>query len=279
VLAATGVDIDALSNPRRARMRLPYAARAAKVALSEATETHVTLPRRLFGIASIPYTRDQLNAVFSAQMDNAELCIADTLKAARLTEQAPGSAYDISRTPIETLVQGVDVVVLSGGMCRIPYVAERLKQMFPPSTVVELASGEPETAVVNGLAKAGQYGRINMYRPSFDVLLEWDGDFRTVYEAFTPLVERWQIARGGSDLRYVQNGLDLYLPRAGHGRLRVVSQSGDRIRATLGGNSLDGFPVALSEQKFEFSIYPSGRIRMTDGSGTYEGHVGTWHTM
>jgi hypothetical protein len=118
-----------------------------------------------------------------------------------------------------------------------------------------------------------------MYRPSFDVLLEWDGDIRTVYEAFTPLVERWQIVRGGTDLRYVRNGLDLNLPREGRGRLRVISQSGDEIRATLGDDSLDGFPVAISEQKFEFSIFSNGRVRLTDGSGTYEGHVGSWHTM
>ena len=279
VLGTAGVDIDALSNPRRARARLVYAARAAKVALSTETETDVILSRPVFGIGSIRYTRDQLNAVFSSQMDRAELCVADTLRAARLTDQVHGSAYDISRTPIETLVEDVEVVLLSGGMSRIPYVAERLNQLFPPRTIVELASAAPETAVVEGLAKAGRYGRINMYRPSFDVLLEWEGDFRTVYEAFTPLVERWQIARGGTDLRYVRNGLDLNLPREGKGRLRVVSQSGDGIRATLGSDSLDGFPVALSEQKFEFSIFPNGRVRLTDGSGTYEGHVGSWHTM
>jgi molecular chaperone DnaK (HSP70) len=279
VLGAAGVDIDALSNPRRLRARLLYAARAAKVALSTETETDVILSRPLFGIGTIRYTRDQLDAVFSSQMDRAELCVADTLRAARLTEQAPGSAYDIARTPIETLVEEVEAVILSGGMSRLPYVAKRLKQLFPPRTIVELASPAPETAVVEGLAKAGRYGRINVYRPSFDVLLEWDGDFRTVYEAFTPLVERWQIARGGTDLRYVRNGLDLALPREGKGRLRVVSHSGDRIRATLGGNSLDGFPVALSEQKFEFSIFPDGRVRLTDGSGTYDGHVGSWHTM
>ena len=105
-------------------------------------------------------------------------------------------------------------------------------------------------------------------------------EFRTLYEAFTPLVEAWQIVQGGSDLRFTRNGLDLSLPRkAKKGRLRVVSHSGRKVRASLGGDSLDGFPVALSEQRFEFSIYPNGRIRLTDGGGTHEGQVDDWYAM
>ncbi len=120
-----------------------------------------------------------------------------------------------------------------------------------------------------------------MYRPAFDVLVEWDRGqgFRTIYEAFTPLVEAWQIARGGSDLRYVRDGLDLSLPRSAKGRLRVVSHSGERVRATLGGENLDGFPVALGEQTFEFSIYPNGRVRLVDASGQHEGRIEDWHAM
>jgi hypothetical protein len=173
------------------------------------------------------------------------------------------------------------VVVLSGGMSQIPYVTERLREMFPRSTTVDLASKPPENAVSLGLALSGRYGRINMYRPAFDILLEWDrgGEFRVVYDAFTPLVESWQIAQGGSELCYLRTGLDLSLPRDGNGRLRVVSHTGQRVRVTLGGKNLDGFPVAMSEQKFEFAIYPNGRIRLTDGGGTHDGQIDNWHTM
>jgi molecular chaperone DnaK (HSP70) len=280
-LAAVHVDVDSLSHPMRARGRLLAAAREAKVALSTAEEYVVSLPRRLFGISELIYTRDQLNEVFQAQMDRAEQYVAAALRAARLTEEVPGTAYDIARTPIEDLVRGVDVVVLSGGMSQIPYVAERLRAFFEPTTSVEMACVPSENAVAIGLANAGRYGRINMYRPAFDILLEWNhgADFRVVYEAFTPLVETWQIARGGADLRFARTGLDLSLPRQGKGRLRVVSHTDDRVRATLGGSTLDGFPVALSEQKFEFAIYPNGRIRMTDGTGSFEGHVQDWYTM
>lgn len=277
-LSSAGVDVDALSNPHRARARLPYAACAAKLGLTFAAEIDVKLSRREFGIGSIVYTREQLNEVFAPQMDRAEGYVVAALQAARLTELVAGTAYEIARTPIETLVEGIDVVVLSGGMSQIPYVAQRLAEFFAPTTRIEMACAPAENAVALGLAKAAQYGRINRYRPGFDVLIEWnDGqESRVVYEAYTPLVEMRQIRGGSGDLRFIRTGRDLSLPPAGPGRFRVVSHSDDPVRANIGGESLDGFPVVLSEQKFEFSIYPNGRIRMIDNRGTYDGHVADW---
>jgi hypothetical protein len=239
------------------------------------------LPRRIFGSTDVWYSRRQLEDVFASQMDRAEMCVSAALRAARLTGLAAGTAHDLLRTPLDDLTAAVDVVVLSGGMCQIPYVAQRMRELFPPTTTVETASTPPENAVVVGLARAGAFGRINMYRPAFDILLEWDGgkEFRVVYDAYTPLVESWQIAQGGSELCYFRTGLDLSLPRDGRGRLRVVSHSGQKVRATLGGKNIDGFPVALSEQKFEFAIYPNGRIRLTDAEGTHDGAIENWHSM
>src|SRR5690606_16198691 len=187
----------------------------------------------------------------------------------------------IARTRIDELVEAVDVVVLSGGMSQIPYVEQRMRDFFPGSTTVERAADPTDHAVVIGLAKAGSYGRGNMFRPGFDVLVEWDArqKFGTASEASTRLLQAEQIVQGGADLRYIRTGVDLGLPRSGKGELRVVSYSEKPVRATLGGRNLDGFPVALSEQKFEFSIYPNGRLRLTDGSGTYDGHVADWHTL
>jgi molecular chaperone DnaK (HSP70) len=281
VLAAAGIDVATLRNPERARRHLRGTAREAKIALSTDTEHALGLPSRLFGSSDVWYRREQLNAIFAPQLDRVELYLAAALRAARLTELVAGTAHDIVRTPLESLTAGVNVVVLSGGMSQVPYVTERLRALFPPSTAIEVASTPPENAVAVGLALAGRYGRINMYRPGFDVLVEWDrgSEFRTIYDAYTPLVESWQIAQGGSELRFLRNGLDLELPRQGKGALRVVSHSGEPVRATLGGGSLDGFPVALSEQAFEFAIYPNGRIQLTDGVGTHEGQIEDWHTM
>jgi hypothetical protein len=248
--------------------------------LLSGTDEHViVVSPQVFGRSGeVWYTREQLNEVFQPQMERAEDAVALALRIARIAEFSE-SAYDIARVPVDELVRGVDVVLLSGGMCRIPYIRQRMQWLFEPSTTVTLACDPPENAVVVGLARAGEFGKVNMYRPAFDVLLEWEKgqEFRTLYEAFTPLVERGQIAGGDNDLRYVRTGRQLALPRAGKGRLRVVSHSGDRLRATLANRNLDGFPVALSDEKFEFSIYPDGRIRLTDGSGEFVGRVEDWH--
>ena len=277
LLATQGVDIDALNNAERARTQLRYAARQAKEGLSVTTEHAVVLSRRVFGNSELWYTRDQLEQAFAEQMDRADRCILTALMIARMTEADPESVHDIMRTPPDQLTAMVDVVLLSGGMSRIPYVTGRMRELFGPTTRVETADKAPDEAVALGLARAGKYGRINMYRPAFDVLLEWGDEFRTIYDAFTPLVQPGQIARGGAELRYTRNGLDLSLPRRGTGQLRVISHDGQRVRASINGSSLDGFRVALSEQRFEFRIYPNGRIQLTDANGSFNGQIDDWH--
>lgn len=53
---------------------------------------------------------------------------------------------------MEELVDGVDVVLVSGGMCRITYVRQRLEWLFGAGIRVEPAMNAPENTVVVGLA-------------------------------------------------------------------------------------------------------------------------------
>jgi molecular chaperone DnaK (HSP70) len=281
MLASEGLDVLAQPRAELLHEQLVDAARSAKVALSAegVTEVPIVLPPAFGGI-EIWYERDRIEAVFQRQMERAEHYVGAALRVARMTELVGRSAADIARLPIEALVADIDLVLLSGGMTQLPYVEQRLRWLFPDTTRIERAALPPDQAVALGLARAGNYGRINMYRPAFDVVLDWaDGrGFRTVYEAFTPLVEAAQLAPGGGDLRFIRTGADLGLPREGAGRLRVVSYSDSKVRATLGGAKLDGFAVAFADQ-FEFSIYPNGRIRITDASGVHEGQIEDWHTI
>lgn len=272
-LAAKGVDVDSLLYPRRARNRLRHAAQEAKVALTTEDVHDVVLPRRLFGLGSVAYTRDQLNAAFAEQMDRAEIVVTAALRAARITEP------DIARTPADEVVEGVDVVVLSGGMSRVPYVAERLRDLFGKGTRIETASARADEAVVIGLALAPRYGRINRYRPAFDIMLDCDGgqESRAVYEAYTPLVQAGRIGRGG-ELCFTRTGREIGVPATGKGRLRLVSHTGGPVRATLGGGRLEDFVAELNGDRFAFSVFPDGRLRLADGSGTHEGHIADWGT-
>nr|WP_162907042.1 Hsp70 family protein [Allorhizocola rhizosphaerae] len=272
-LAASGIDVRMLERPKRARQRLQHAAPDVKISLSSVAEVDVKLPRREFGVASIPYSREQLNEVFAAQMDRAEQYVETALRIAALPNAT--EVEDIVSVSIDELAAQVDVVVLSGGMSQIPYVTERLAQLFPPSTRIELAHASPEFAVATGLALASGYARINKYRPAFDIVLEWDKgrQQRTVYEAYTPLLEMRQLATGDGELRLIRTGRQLKLPEGGTGRLRVVSHSGEASQAKLDGSTLDGFAVELSYDDFEFSLYPDGRIHLIDGKGEYEGQL------
>lgn len=281
LLGRTGIDVLQLRTPQLARDLLVDAARRAKVSLSDegVTEVPIVLDPTVFGPAEIWYDRDRVEAVFQRQMERAEQYVAGALRVARLTELVGRSARDIARIPIEGLVDDVDLVLLSGGMSQIPYVGERLSWLFPATTRIERAAVPPEHAVALGLARATGYGSINMYRPAFDIALDWqDGrGFRTVYDAFTPLVEPSQLTRG-TDLRFVRNGSELSLPRSGTGTLRLKSYSDTRVRATIAGEKLDGFTVHFGEE-FELSVYPNGRVRIVDGAGTHEGQIEDWHTI
>ena len=274
-LGANGIDIDALPRPDLAREALVDAARTLKVRLSAEEEDVVVLPPAVFGRNEVWYTREQLNRAFAPQMDRAEMYVAAALRAAQLAEPLVGTAYDLARTPIDALVERIDVVVLSGGMSQVPYVRQRLAEYFTPQTRIEPAADPAENAVAIGLAQSTRYGRINRYRPAFDIVLEWDRgrERRTIYEAFTPLVQPRQIVDGDGDLRLVRTGADLSLPPKGKGKLRLVSYSDERVPAHLGRRDLDGHPVVLDGEKFEFSIFPDGRLRLVDGGGTYDGHV------
>src|SRR5690606_21706963 len=123
--------------PDRARELLLDAARRVKIRLTTEEETPVPLHRDTFGRIEIWYTREQLNAVFARQMDRAEQYVAAALRVARLTELVGRSARDIARLPLETTVADVDLVLLSGGMSQVPYVAERLRRIFPETTRIE----------------------------------------------------------------------------------------------------------------------------------------------
>jgi hypothetical protein len=288
-VARLGIDLSTLAQPRRAIERLRDAARTVKVLLTGSDEEPITLDPLVFGTGGeLWYSRARLNEVFAEQMDTAEELVELALRVARLAgsigsggsdavADADPESLSAARMTVDELVAGVDLVLLSGGMSRVPYVRDRLMRLVGPQVRVEFALDQPEHAVVTGLARAADYEKINVFRPSFDLLVEWDQgrEFRTVYEAYTPIVGATTIAGPGDNLRYVRKGADLSLPQAGKGKFRVVSHSGERIHATLGDRDLDGHPVAFTA-RLEFSIYPDGRIRLRDDSGIVDGLVKDW---
>ena len=177
----------------------------------------------------------------------------------------------------DELVSDIDAAVLSGGMSRVPYVRARMATLFGDIAKVEMAAEPPENAVVDGLAKAGNFGTNNMLRPAFDVLLECDDgqEFRLLCEAFLPILGNCKIAGGGDQLRYECHArLGTAGERKGQAAGRVP------LRATATGHprrSPTGRTSDRAGPRFEFSIYPDPRIRVVEANGIVDGLVEDWH--
>jgi molecular chaperone DnaK (HSP70) len=265
-LARHDVDISHHDEPELAWALLERAAREAKVRLTHVQEHPVVLPPQLRAPHVLRYRRDQLETAFAAQLDGAENLVISALRAARLA-QAPATASQLRALSRADLTAGVDHVLLVGGMSRIPYVARRLAAFFPHATVHDDAGVAPEEAVVAGLCDPAGYERIRLHRPAFDFILDTAAGRATLYAAFTPLYEPWQVYSGLSGLGYERWLRPPDVPAHGSGTLRAVAVDGAPLRLRLDGELVDGLPVALGPPGVTFGLTCDGRLDLVDGRG------------
>ena len=262
--AARGVTIATLRQPAQARGLLARLAREAKVALSHQDLHTVVLPAVVFGrYCEIDYTRGQVEKAFHPLMTQAEQLVEEAVVEAQLKERFS----DVPSFLPRAAASEIDYVLLIGGMSQIPYVRQRLAARFAKAAFVRQV--DPVEAVAKGLTDNTGYEHINLHRPAFDFVLEWDGGAqrRLLYEAYTPIYREWQAASGRARLNYERRGRGMRLPRAGRGHLRVVSPSGRPVRLAVDGTSIDKLPVRFGAHELVFKIYTDGQLLLTDGSG------------
>jgi molecular chaperone DnaK (HSP70) len=229
-------------------------------------------------VPAIVYTRDQLEATFEAQVERAMQMVWAALRSARLTEEFAPMGAEIMATGTDhlralgpdELGRDVRYVVLAGGMSRIPLVARRLGELLPKAELHErVGDFLSDEVVVAGLADTVGYDKISLHRPSFDFVLEWAGgrERRVLYEAYTPLYDPVQVARGNTFLGHGWHGRYPDVAREGHGVLRVYSPTGEPVRLEIDGQPMDGIRVAFGARGFSFKIYCGGQILISDGVG------------
>ncbi|MFG2099907.1 Hsp70 family protein [Micromonospora echinaurantiaca] len=270
-LGGRGFDLEAVRQPELLRVLVLRAARDAKVNLSRLPEHRIVLPSR--GIGPVPiltYSREQLEEAFRPQMDAAEQLVWAALRAARLTERGNRSPSDLRAMGPAELSPDIDYVLLAGGMSRIPYVERRIGALFPNAQVFDDAGVQPDEAIVAGLADTAGYERLNLHRPGFDFVVEWDegGQLRqeTLYAAYTPFYEPWQVLSGQFDLGYERHGRDFPGPQHGTGRLRVRATTGEPLGLKFDGQVMDGVRLTFG-RNMGFKLYCDGRITIRHGSG------------
>ncbi len=272
-----GADISSLPNPAMAEGALLLAARQAKERLSRVESFPIRLPVMYFGAGTptIRVSRDELDELFTPQLQWAEQLVWQQLRLARLTHLRGASTQDTMRARPDQLAADVTHVLLAGGMSNVPYVRRRLRELFPYAWVFD--NPGPVTAdesIVAGLADTIGYDELSMHRPSFDVLLEWPGGGVTLYEAYTPLFDGWQIQSGQSLLGYTRRLDRSGFPQDGWGRLRVVTPSGETLAlrdAPAPGRTPvvhpSGVDIRFGSHQMTFKLYTDGRIHLTDGAG------------
>ncbi|WP_176733842.1 Hsp70 family protein [Micromonospora peucetia] len=270
-LGDNGYDVTATAHPEMLRALVLRAARDAKVNLSRLLEHRVVLPSRQIGRAPVlTYTREQLEEAFRPQMDEAERLVWAALRAARLTERESASPAELRALGPEALIRDIDYVLLAGGMSRVPYVERRLGALFPHAQVFDNAGVQPDEAIVAGLADTAGYDRLNLHRPGFDFVVEWEEGGRShhqvLYAAYTPFYEPWQVLSGQSNLGYERHGRDFPGPQHGTGRLRVRATTGEPLGLMFNDQVMDGISLTFG-RNMGFKLYCDGRIHLRDGSG------------
>jgi molecular chaperone DnaK (HSP70) len=263
---AAGVDFAVLRQPAQAEALIARMAREAKIALSTQELHTLVLPMMVFGrYVEIDYTRQRVEAAFHPLMQEASKLVEEALVEAQLKERFRDVPGFLPRMTTSDL----DYIMLVGGMSQIPYVRQRLAARFPDATFVRREHADPVQAVAKGLTDNTGYEHINLHRPAFDFVLEWDGGSqrRLLSEAYTPLYREWQATSGRARLNYERRGRGMRLPRQGRGHLRVVSPSGKPVKLAVDGAAIDKLPVRFGLHELVFKIYCDGQLLLTDGTG------------
>jgi hypothetical protein len=270
-LLRRGFDAQDSPHPALFRALVHRAAREAKIGLSRLPEQRVVLPTRQIGqVPVLTYTREQLEEAFRPQLDDAERLVWAAVRAARLTGRGDRSPAELHALGPDELRDDIDYVLLTGGMSRIPYVRERIGALCPRAQVFDYVGVYSDEAIVAGLADTTGYDRLNLHRPGFDFVVEWEkgGQLRreTLYAAYTALYEPWQVLNGESQLGFNRNGPDFPGPTRGTGRLRIRSVSGEPLGLASGDQMMDGISLKFGRH-MGFKLSCDGRIMIRHGSG------------
>lgn len=281
-----GLDID--GHPARDELVgwLRRAARVAKVELSTERDTTVVVGHPTIPVPTFTYSRDELETAFRPQLDRATEVVRLALRAA-LMAQVKSPTDQRSMTPADArgysdseLAAGVKYVVLAGGMAHIPAVRERMGELFGGDRIwlgadeTSTRSGVGSTEMIAlGLSYHEDSDRMNLHRPGFDFILEWDdvatGERRetVVYSAYSPLYTPEQVFNNNSTKYTWRPQPDDILPRRGEGLLTVRALSGERLDFSYGGTLSPGIRMDFGSVEFTISLEPNGRVFWRDGSG------------
>jgi molecular chaperone DnaK (HSP70) len=270
-LAERGLDVDSTPTATGVRAVVREAARDAKERLSDARDTPVAIRYPGLDLPTLQLSREQLEQAFSPQLKRAADLVWAVLRGAQVTHEIARTPAEIRALPRSALTSEVDHVLLVGGMSRVPAVAKMLDSMFPRAEISTDAGVGSDEAIVAGLAETMAYERINLHRPPFHFVLEYQdaaGDVKhlPVYEAHAPFYPPF-LAMQRSTLYFEWRPDGLALPKAGLGFIRVFTAGGEQVRIAIDGQEEYGIRLQFGARAPAVLIYPNGRVLIKDGKG------------
>lgn len=234
-------DMEDLLTPGLDERELRNQAESAKIELSEHMSAEVTLNLSL-DVFHLSVTRSQLEMLL-AEVKNFERqslmqrsldCVREVLIKARVYAYTrEGNLVDkegLRSLKLEQMVEDVDYVLPVGGVTRIPYVRDKLGELFGDSRIYEgYILEDPVNAVAQGAALDKEYENLILAAPPYSIVAEYtDGDgqpkLTSLYQAYTPL---WPNPNSPSrgDLSYIG---DTISPAEGPVKVSLVSYDGKK---------------------------------------------------
>ncbi|WTW98269.1 Hsp70 family protein [Streptomycetaceae bacterium NBC_01309] len=275
-LEQLGADVRDLHKDESVRNLLLRAARQLKMLLSDTRHDtqRVPLGDRFSGWPAAELSRDALDEMFTPQLNRALEQVRAVLCAARLRREQIPDIKELASTRLEVLADDVSHVLLAGGMSQIPLVRRRITDLFPAAQVAYDESLSAEESVGTGLViPEGEYQRLNLHRPGFDLVLRWrnsDGSphEEKLYEAFTALYSDDQIMRREGNLAHEYRGLVPGLDRMTVAGLHAVSADGDELEFDIDGDLAPCVPVRIARNTpLTFKLAVNGMLRIHEPDG------------
>lgn len=284
-LRGLGIEVSDMANPALLGDLILRGAREAKEYLSQLEKWDVTFAYPDLSIPAVPYTRDQLEHSLGALMKESERWIGVALREARTSTGAKSLPSELRALTLTQLAGDVDYVLLAGGPSQIPLVRKELARLFPNAAIHESTKywrrrSACQEFVVRGLSETVSYERLNLLRPGFDFVLEWENPYRgdsgstVLYEAYTPFHDP-ELMFQSNMIDYVKRFNSGDLPVQGTGTLRAQSTDGKNVPLVLldettterGPEETGGYPISLGGSGLVFRMSADGEVLIHDGRG------------
>ena len=232
----------------------------------------------------VEISRIDLESVYRPDLELALSCVRTTIRETYLKNRNHNSAEMavFRTTPIEEIAQDIQYVVLAGGMSQIPLIGEALRRILPNAITEHVTQPHESTeAIVKGVANRNEFSDLNIHRPNFNFLIRWIDDdevlkIETLYPAFTPLCEDWEIMTGNFSLGYEQ-WATVSKSKGMRAEIFLESVGGRKTTLNFAGQFVESIPVKVSRaKKIRFKIHLDGKIIVAHGGETTILRVKEW---